>query len=391
MTRQIGRRDILKTGLTATGLLAAIGVPEWAMPALAQGETLVPFTDVTRAVRSDPSPTAAVRQYDTQKITPESFFTPRDEHFAMSHNGVPEVDPGSYRLQVTGMVDNPMELSLTQIETRQSVDVPAGYECSGNSGPGQNLASNGRWTGTRLSELLRDARVQDAAREVVFFAADHAESEVAFRQNTFTLDQQFARSMSLENAMREDIIVAWALNGDALTPSLGFPVRLIVPGWYGVANVKWLSGIHLQEERFVGHYQARWYRSVVGETIGGDVKYVENEVTKLHLKSVIARVTDTGRNHRVTGFVLHDGTPLRSVEVRIDGGPWQAATLDPQNTEYSWKLFSYTWNGATSGEHTLVSRATDMTGRVQATAEELETKRTFLQASQQFPRTLMIG
>jgi DMSO/TMAO reductase YedYZ molybdopterin-dependent catalytic subunit len=164
-----------------------------------------------------------------------------------------------------------------------------------------------------------------------------------------------------------------------------------VPGWYGVANVKWLSGIHVQEDRFVGHFQARWYRTVAGETIGGDVKYTENEVTKMRLKSAIARVTHTGSSHRVLGFVLNDGTPLRSVEVRVDDGPWQAATFDPQNTQYSWKLFTYAWNGATPGEHTLVSRATDVNGRVQATAEELAAKQTFLEAAEQFPRRVMIA
>jgi hypothetical protein len=158
-----------------------------------------------------------------------------------------------------------------------------------------------------------------------------------------------------------------------------------------VANVKWLTGIHVQEDRFVGHFQARWYRTVAGESIGGDVKYTENEVTKLQLKSVIARVTAVGSNHRVLGFVLNDGTPLRSVEVRVDDGPWQSAVLDPQNTQYSWKLFTFTWNGATEGEHTLVSRATDVNGRVQATREDLASKQTFLEASEQFPRTLTIA
>lgn len=390
MTRQISRRDVLRAGLTATGLFA-VSIPEWAIPALAQGETLVPFTDAPANVRTNPSPTAPVRQYDTRNITPEAFFTPRDEYFAMCHNGVPEIDPAEYRLQVTGLVDHPMELSLGELETRQSVEVQAGYECSGNRGPANGLASNGLWTGARLSDLLRDAGVQDTAREVVFFGTDHADTEVVFRNNTFNLDQQFARSMSLENAMRPDIIVAWALNGEALTPSLGFPARLIVPGWYGVANVKWLSGIHLQEDRFVGHFQARWYRTVAGEEIGGDLKYTENEVTKLQLKSVIARVTEAGGQHRVLGFVLNDGTPLRSVEVRVDDGPWQPATLLPQNTQYSWKLFTYTWTGATPGEHTLVSRATDVNGRVQATAEELANKETFLEAAEQFPRRVMIG
>jgi DMSO/TMAO reductase YedYZ molybdopterin-dependent catalytic subunit len=387
---QIPRREILRAGLAATSLLA-VNVPEWAFPALAQGETDVPFTDVPPEFNADPSPTAPRRLYDTRKISPENFFTPQGEFFAIGHNGVPEVDADSYRLKVTGLVDSPMELSLSDLRARVPVEVPAGYECSGNRGPANGLSSNGLWTGTRLSALLADAGVQAAAREVVFFAIDRGEEEVTFRNNTFTLDQQFARSMSLENATRPDPIIAYALNGQPLQPTQGFPARLIMPGWYGVANVKWLSDIHVQEDRFVGNYQARWYRTVAGENISDDVIYTENEVTRLQLKSVIARVTDTGTNHRVFGFVLNDGTPLSSVEVRVDDGPWRPATLDPQNTQYSWKLFSYTWTGATPGEHTLVSRATDVNGRRQATAEELSTKRTFLEASEQFPRTLTIA
>src|SRR5262249_48405327 len=148
----------------------------------------------------------------------------------------------------------------------------------------------------------------------------------------YKLEQQFARSMSLENAMKPEPLVAYALNGDPLTREQGFPVRLVVPGWYGVANVKWLSEIHLQEDRFVGNFQARWYRNLKGEGVGADPKqlqWVETEVTRMQLKSVIARVTKKGSSHQVLGFVLNDGTPLRSVEVQVDGGPWQSAKLDP--------------------------------------------------------------
>ena len=111
----------------------------------------------------------------------------------------------------------------------------------------------------------------------------------------------------------------------------------------------------------------------------------------MNVKSVIARVRKTGDSHQVLGFVLNDGTPLKSVEVKIDDGPWQKATLDPANTQYSWKLFTYTWDGATPGEHTIVSRATDVNGVVQPTAAELRDKKTFLEDNSQFPRKIMIA
>ena len=136
-----------------------------------------------------------------------------------------------------------------------------------------------------------------------------------------------------------------------------------MPGWYGVANVKWLSQIHLQEDQYLGKYQARWYRTLRGEMIDGEMKWKETAVTHMQLKSFIARVDEDGNRHKVLGVVLNDGTPIKSVEVKVDDGPWQPATIDPAtNEKYSWKLFTYAWNGATPGEHTLVSRVTDVNG-----------------------------
>ena len=238
--------------------------------------------------------------------------------------------------------------------------------------------------------------VVPAAREVVFFGADKGNEDVVFRQNTLKVQQQFARSITLENAMKPDPMLAWALNGKPLDRDHGAPLRLIMPGWYGVANVKWVSEIHLQENRFLGNFQARWYRTVravggSGELTDADTQFVETEVTHMNLKSVIARVRKHGDSHQVLGFVLNDGTPLKSVEVKIDEGPWQKATLDPSNTQFSWKLFSYKWDGATPGDHTIVSRAIDAKGAIQPTSAELSRKKTFLEDNSQFPRKIHIG
>ena len=390
MATEMTRREILRGGLVATSLLA-ISLPEWAVPVLAQGETLVPFTDIPDDFNPG-NPNSPVRIYDIRKITTEKPFTPRDEFFTIGHFFTPEIDASNYRLKVTGLVDSPVELSLADLQERPSIELAAGYECSGNSGRRvHGLASNGLWTGTRLSDLLTGLGVRPEAREVVFFGTDHGEREVIFRSQSFKLDQQFARSMSLENSLKPEPLLVYGLNGMPLTREQGSPVRLIMPGWYGVANVKWLSGIHLQEDRFVGHFQAWWYRTIMGETIGGDMKFTENEVTRMQLKSVIARVTKRGSDCQVLGFVLNDGTPLRSVEVKVDDGPWQPARLAASNSQYSWKLFTHSWQGATPGEHTLVSRATNVNGQVQLTEADLDTKRTFLEHSAQFPRTVRIS
>jgi DMSO/TMAO reductase YedYZ molybdopterin-dependent catalytic subunit len=167
----------------------------------------------------------------------------------------------------------------------------------------------------------------------------------------------------------------------------------MVPGWYGVANVKWLSQIHIQEDAYLGKYQARWYRTVRGEMIDGEMKYMETAVTHMNLKSFVARVTKAGNAHKVLGVILGDGTPIKSVEVKIDEGPWQPATLDAATTKdkYSWKLFTYTWNGATPGPHTITSRVTDINGKVQPTAAENESKKSFLEENSQFARKVTIA
>jgi DMSO/TMAO reductase YedYZ molybdopterin-dependent catalytic subunit len=392
VAQRITRRETLRRGLTATSLLALI--PEWATPGLAQGETDAPFTDIPESFNPN-NPKSTTRFLDIRTI--DGPIIPKDRFFAIQHFGNPEIDGSAYRLKITGMVKQPKEFSLTDLRGMRSTELTAGYECSGNSARSmQGLSSNGRWTGVRLSSVLKQLGVQPQAREVVFFGADHGTQDVVFRQQTFKLDQQFGRSMTLENAMKPEPLLAYALNGEPLAREHGFPLRLIVPGWYGVANVKWLSEVHLQEARYLGNYQARWYRSLRGEGGSGEesdpqVRWTETEVTRMQLKSVIARVRKSGASHQVLGFVLNDGTPIKSVEVQVDNGPWQTAALDSSNTKYSWKLFTYRWENATPGEHTLVSRVTDVNGTVQPVAADLKRKKTFLEDNAQFPRKVRIG
>jgi len=392
MAVEMTRRQTLKRSLAAAGALAL--VPEWALPALAQDETDVPFTDVPATFNFSP-PNGNNRFLDLRRI--DGLMTPADQFFFIQHYDKPEIDAVSYRLKFTGLVSKPTELSLAELQSMRSVDIVNGYECSGNSARSvQGLSSNGRFTGVRLRDVLRRVGIDDKAREVVFFGADKGNEDVVFRTNTLKVQQQFARSITLENATKPEPLLAWALNGAPLDRNHGFPLRVVMPGWYGVANVKWLAEIRLQENRFLGNYQARWYRTVravggTGELTDAETQFLETEVTKLNLKSVIARVRKSAGAHQVLGFVLNDGTPLRSVEVKVDEGPWQRAMLDPANTQYSWKLFTYRWDGAAPGEHTLVSRATDVNGVVQSTAAELSRKKTFLEDNSQFPRKITIA
>lgn len=386
MSHQHTRRNILRTGLAAAGL-GIMGVPDWVMPALAQGATVVPFLDFPETFNANPAPDR--RMYDSRTL--ETFVTPKDQFFTTQHYGHPVIDAAAFKLYVGGLVNAPKSFSLDELKKMPKADVMFGFECSGNRAPVQGLASNGKWTGVPLAALLKSVGLKADGREVVFLGADHGTEEVEWRTQKYSLDQQFGRSLPRDKALSAEPILAYAYNDEPLTRHQGFPLRLIVPGYYGVGNVKWLQEIQVQSDPYMGKYQARWYRTVRGEMINGEMKWMENAVTAMRLKSFVARVTKEAGSHKVVGVILNDGTPIKSVEVQVDGGAWQPATMDKQNTKYSWKLFHYDWKGATPGEHTIVSRVTDMTGAVQPTEKELENKKSFLEHNAQHPRRVMIA
>lgn len=387
MSIQSTRREILRGSLAVAGL-SVLNIPEWALPVVAQGETVVPFTDIPDNIKWETPPDR--RTLDVRTI--DGPFTPKEKFATTQHYGHPDVDPATFKLKVSGLVDRPKGLSLDELKKLGSTDLIAGFECSGNRGPTQGLCGNGRWTGVPLKTVIDSAGAKASAREFVFYGADHGPEEVEWRTQKYNVDYQFGRSLPREKVLSPEPFLAWALNGDPLTKHQGAPLRLIVPGWYGVANVKWLSQIHAQEEQYLGKYQARWYRTFRAETIDGETRYNETAVTHMQLKSFIARVTKAGNGYKALGVVLNDGTPIKSVEVKVDDGPWQPATMDPKTTgKYSWKLFNYSWNGGTPGAHTIVSRATDVTGRVQPTEQDLESKRSFLEQNSQAPRKFTIS
>ena len=157
-------------------------------------------------------------------------------------------------------------------------------------------------------------------KEVVFFAEDVATEEIRGREG----EKAFARSMSVEDAMRPENMLAFEMNGEPLPHYHGKPVRLVVPGWYGVANVKWINQIHVQDTRYMGRFMGRDYVTLKRSNVGGVERWVENSVTTMNLKSAIVRVIEDSAQHRIQGFVLNDGTPIESVEIKIDDGPVRA-------------------------------------------------------------------
>ncbi|MGJ8688847.1 MAG: sulfite oxidase [Gammaproteobacteria bacterium] len=380
------RRKLLKGAVGGSALaIGAAAFPNWLMPALAQGEVNVPFTDVPDTFRVLPVRPGATHFLDTNKIT--DFYTPNDDFYLVQHYGQPEVDNSTYELNVTGLVNKPLSFSLDQLRSRPIIEKDVGFECGGNGARlFHGLVGNAKWRGVSLRDILQEAGIKPEGKEIVFFGTDIGEEELRGR----TVETAFARSMSVEDAMNENNMLAFEMNGEPLPHYHGKPVRLLVPGWYGVANVKWLTQIHIQDTRYMGRFMGRDYVTLKREEVGGQERWVENSVGRMNLKSVIVRVTKMGSTHKVTGFVLNDGTPLASVEVKVDNGQWQRATLDPAASQFTWKMFQFEWDDAQPGEHTLVSRVTDVNGKVQLPAEELPERVSYWEEFGQFPRSITI-
>jgi DMSO/TMAO reductase YedYZ molybdopterin-dependent catalytic subunit len=196
MPQEQSRRNILKGGLALAGL-GAFGLPEWVLPVLAQGETLVPFTDIP--ANANFTPAADRRTLDIRKI--DGPFTPKDQFFTTQHYGHPDVDPATFRLKISGLVDKPKSLSLDDLRKIGNTELIAGFECSGNRRPLQGLSGNGRWTGVSLKSVLDSTSVKASAREFVFYGADHGSEDVEFRTQKFTLEYNFGRSLAREKAL----------------------------------------------------------------------------------------------------------------------------------------------------------------------------------------------
>jgi DMSO/TMAO reductase YedYZ molybdopterin-dependent catalytic subunit len=366
-----------------------MSIPFSALPLLAQEETLVPFTDFP--ANFNPNPGAGRRFLDTRTIN--NFITPADQFYTFQHNGQPQLDAATHKVKITGMFGKTADVTLDQIKAmRPTLEQVVAYECGGN-GPRNNvqgMVSNGRWKGVSLAAVLKQSGIAAEAKEVVFYAADSFMETVTHGRGTQAVEKSyFARSLSVDHAMKPEVMLAYELNGAPLTLNQGAPLRLIVPGWYGVAQVKFVNRIHAQENRFVGKYMSRDYVTLKSRQVGDETEWTEYTVGPIQLKSVVARVTKTGNTAKIMGFALTDLTPLKAIEVKIDDGMWQPATLDKQNTATSWKLFSYTWNNPTPGEHTIVSRAIDSKGNIQLEAAD-PTKKTNWENPEQMPRKVMI-
>jgi DMSO/TMAO reductase YedYZ molybdopterin-dependent catalytic subunit len=355
--------------------MALLGIPESAW-ALQDDEELVSFTDYTDAFKVEASAAnPTVRCYDLRTLT--NWITPADQHYTFHQTTTPRVDPAGYRLHIGGFVERPREFTLDQLKARRDRrDEPVTLECSGNSTRPQRMSgllSNGVWTGVGLASILKECGIKPEAREVVFLGLD-MEKENKPQAGNREYVAPHGRSMYLQDALNPEAMLAFALNGQPLRAQQGFPVRLILPGWYGMTQIKWLGRIEVLDRRYEGQHMARNYlalRSI--ETPEGPM-WLDTSISKTNMKSVVARVVrrkaGSGWEYRITGPAWGGQVPIQHVDVQIDEGEWQPAALEPPRGKYAWRLWNFRVRDLAPGKHTLASRATDANARVQPTAEE---------------------
>jgi DMSO/TMAO reductase YedYZ molybdopterin-dependent catalytic subunit len=377
---QPSRRALLKQlGFAGAGLtlLPSSATARW----LAADEDVIPFTDIPADFSTRVGNRAA--RLDLREL--RTKITPNDAYFTVVHYNTPTIDAATWRLQGAGLVDGSVRLSLEDLKRRPRVERTVCFECGGNRAAViHGMVGNATWAGASLRDVLNDLKPRADAREVIFWGADQGEETL--RNAKYPM--RFARSMSLDDAMRADAILAYEMNGEPLPQAHGFPVRLIVPGWYGIANVKWLTQIELSDTRYMGRFMGRDYVTIMGRQVGDTIEYTETSVARMRVKSVIARVTRPSPGRMtIFGAAWSDGTPLAQVDVRVDSGSWMRAKLDAPANRYSWRFFTLETDAA-SGTHRVVSRATDTAGRVQP--DVLDLKKTYWEDCAQFPRTILV-
>lgn len=349
------------------------------------GEEVLPWLD-------QPAPNAAPDVVGTQLVWEglDSYLTPNDQFFTVHHYPVPTIVAEGWHLAIDGLVGNPLSLSLADLRARPRQEVTFTLECSGNHGFPWLTGAVGTatWAGTPLAPILREAGIMDRGIEVAFFGADSGEEAVRDTKVT----EQFARSMSVAEAMDPNLILCYEMNGAPLPAMHGAPVRLIAPGWYGVANVKWLERIRVMPTRYEGRFMGRDYVTMRTEQHGGDTVTRFTLVGHDLLKSAPAKVVRQDGQYRVIGAAW--GPPVARVEVSIDGGPWQPATLDEgAGSPFAWTLWSLPWGTPTAGEHTITSRAIDAQGNVQPAMDDpvIANKQTYWESNGQITRHVRIA
>jgi DMSO/TMAO reductase YedYZ molybdopterin-dependent catalytic subunit len=307
--------------------------------------------------------------------TLDGFTTPNERFYVRCHFSIPQIEVCDWRLKIEGAVDRSLEVNYDELLKMKTSTVVATLECAGNSrvflvpkvkGTQWELGAvgNAEWTGVPLSGLLQQAGIRNDAVDVILEGADNGAIAEPPRPAGKI---HFSRSLPKEKAM-DDVLLAYKMNGQPLPASHGFPLRAVVPGWYGMASIKWLQRIVVTNKPFNGYYQtvdyAYWRRTDTGSALV--------PLSEMQAKAEIARpgmneVIPAGRNYRVVGAAWTADAEIAKVELSTDGGAsWQLAALLGEPVRNAWRLWEFDWKTPSqSGKHTLLARATDSRGRSQ--------------------------
>jgi len=304
-----------------------------------------------------------------------SVVMPNAHFYVRNHFQIPQLDPDAYRLAVSGAVDRCLSLGLRELRNMPSQTLVATLECAGNGRtlfdppvPGEkwNLGavSTAEWTGVPLVEVFDRAGVRSEAKEVLFRGADGGDAEGCSGAI------RFERSLTLADARQGGVLLAYAMNGEPLPLQHGYPLRVIVPDWYAVASVKWLTDIEVLDRPFVGHYQTDKYQYLWER----DGQLVREPIT---LQRVRALITDPSPDQEiprgelaVRGVAWSGAAPIARVEVSVNGDRWQDARLIGERQRHRWQWWELLTRTEVPGKLAVRARATDMAGRTQPDAAE---------------------
>lgn len=306
-----------------------------------------------------------------------SFITSNEQFFVRSHFVVPKVECDSWRLAIEGRVKEPCEIGYDELLRLPSRTVTMTLECAGNSrtflspkvGGLQwelGAVSNAEWTGVPLAAVLKRAGVKAGATEVVLEGADNG---AITKEPVSPGKIHYARSLPLAKALMPEVILAYNMNGEPLSHSHGFPLRAVVPGWYGMASVKWLTRIVVTETTFRGYFQTSDYTFWEQRD---ELPIQLLPVTEVEVKAEIARpalheIIPADTIYRIYGAAWTGESEVSKVEMSTDGGSrWEPAQLLGESVPYAWRFWEFYWRTpGQAGVYTLMARATDARGNVQ--------------------------
>jgi DMSO/TMAO reductase YedYZ molybdopterin-dependent catalytic subunit len=316
----------------------------------------------------------------------KSAIIPNEQFFVRSHFAVPEIDAAKWKLKVEGAIDKPVELTFADIQKLPSKTLTATIECAGNGRVhlvpqalglqwGQGAVGNAEWSGIPLSAILDAVGVKKSAVDVVLEGADSG--TVANPPSPGNIP--FARSIPLAKAKRDEVLLAYKMNGETLPASHGFPLRAVVGGWYGMASVKWLSRIVVTDTPYQGFWQTLDYSYFQRKDGSPTLTPVAAMLPKAILaKPGLNEVIPAGKPYKLFGAAWAGERAVAKVEVSVDGGKtWQIAKLAGEAKPFRWALWEFNWDKPARGEAAILAKCTDDQGATQPTARDPD-RRTYM-------------